>query len=79
MPTETKINFEKLHDTEQKNLIIDVLEKVQGNKKQAAKQLGMHFSTLHRRIKKLNIEDIIPQGKNGRPSLVKTQSIEGSI
>lgn len=77
--TETKINFEKLHDTEQKNLIIDVLEKVQGNKKQAAKQLGMHFSTLHRRIKKLNIEDIIPQGKNGRPSLVKAQSIEGSI
>ena len=30
-------------------------------------------------ILQLNIEDIIPQGKNGRPSLVKAQSIEGSI
>jgi DNA-binding NtrC family response regulator len=76
---QVSINFDKLQDLEQKNIIIEALEKVQGNKMQAAKQLGVHFSTLHRRIKKLNIEDIIPQGKNGRPSLVKGQSIEGSV
>lgn len=65
------ISFDKLQNTEQKNLIIDTLEKFQGNKKHAAKELGIHFSTLHRRIKKLNMEDIIPQGKNGRPILIK--------
>ncbi|MCB0415551.1 MAG: sigma-54-dependent Fis family transcriptional regulator, partial [Bdellovibrionales bacterium] len=74
-----EIDFERLLEAEQKNIIIDALEKVKGNKKQAAKYLGMHFSTLHRRIKKLQMEDIIPKGKNGRPNISSINSAEGSL
>ncbi len=66
-----KIEFETLIVSEQKNLIMEALIKYKGNKKKAATDLGIHFSTLHRRIKKLNIENIIPQGRNGRPKLAR--------
>lgn len=66
-----KVEFETLKTSEQKNIIMDSLVKFKGNKKKAASDLGIHFSTLHRRIKKLNIENIIPQGRNGRPKLAR--------
>jgi two-component system response regulator FlrC len=68
-------DFDKLQEAEQKNIIIDVLARFKGNKKKAATELGVHFSTLHRRIKRLKMEDIIPQGKNGRPSLASAYQV----
>jgi DNA-binding NtrC family response regulator len=64
-----KFNFERLKESEIISAILDTLKVTQGNKTEAAKSLGVHFSTLHRWIKKYNLESLIPEGKRGRPKV----------
>ena len=63
-----KFDYEKLKEAEIKSSIIDALNAVKGNKVEGAKALGVHISTLHRWIKKYNLEELIPHISRGRPS-----------
>jgi len=63
-----KFDYEKLKEAEIKSSIIDALNTVKGNKMEGAKVLGVHISTLHRWIKKYDLEDLIPHISRGRPS-----------
>ena len=55
MTNEQKTLAEIMIQTE-KNLIIDVLRQVDGNRSKAAEILGLHLSVLYRKIKKYGIE-----------------------
>ena len=67
--THPSFNFNKLKETEITSLIVDTLKKTNGNKSVAAKLMGVHFSTLHRWIKKYNIDHLIPHRDRGRPKV----------
>ncbi|WP_127718232.1 sigma-54 dependent transcriptional regulator [Halobacteriovorax sp. HLS] len=63
-----KFHYEKLKEAEIKSNIIDALNTVKGNKVEGAKVLGVHISTLHRWIKRYDLEELIPHISRGRPS-----------
>ena len=71
--TKLKLNYEKLKREELISAIIEIMESTNGNKTEAAKILGVDFSTLYRWMKKYDLEDLVPQKKRGRP---RTSSLQ---
>jgi transcriptional regulator with PAS, ATPase and Fis domain len=53
--TTKKYHTNSLTDEEEKNLIIETINKNNGNKTHAARELNMHYTTLWKKIKKYNI------------------------
>lgn len=53
---ESKENIKDLHEHYEKKLLIETLQKCQGNKTQTAKKLGISRTALYKKLKKYNIE-----------------------
>ena len=70
-----KLNYEKMKREELISAIIETMESTNGNKTEAAKILGIDFSTLYRWMKKYDLEDLVPQKKRGRPRTPSFQEV----
>ncbi|NLJ73011.1 MAG: hypothetical protein GX333_08380 [Syntrophomonadaceae bacterium] len=53
--TDNKVNLNEIRDKAERNAIMNVLKKTNGNKSEAAKILGISRSTLYVKLKQFNL------------------------